>query len=224
MSKLIIVVCTKTGSIQDFVGRPIQKSLQLHHDQNNGDIDIKIFPNNTRGLSTVYNEVLKDPKNRGKIALFVHDDVELEDLFLLEKLIHSPYSITGVAGARSFNKKSQLAAWHLSAPREDYVGEAAHFNSGKVWTTVFGPTKSRALVLDGLFLSCKIDNLVDKEVYFDEDFNFHFYDIAFCLRANQKGVTCGVLPIRVVHHGLGDSMNSEEWKKSNELFKQKYCV
>lgn len=224
MNKLLVTVCTKANSIEEFVKRPIQKSLQLHHDQNKGDIDINIVPNNTTGLSTVYNTVLKDPKNKGKIALFVHDDVELEDLFLLEKLIHSPYAVTGVAGARSFKKNTALAAWHLAAPREDYVGEAAHIKDGKVWTTVFGPTKSRALTLDGVFLACRVDELAEKEAFFDEDFKFHFYDIAFCLNANKKNVTCGVLPIRIVHHGLGDSMNSQEWKDSNELFRKKYCV
>lgn len=223
MSKLIVTICTKAKSIEEFVKRPIQKSLQLHHDQNRGDIDINIIPNNTTGLPTVYNKVLKDPANKGKIALFVHDDVELEDLFLLEKLLNSPYSVTGVAGAKTFNKSVATAAWHLAAPRTDYVGEAGHTHNGNVWTTVFGPTKSRALTLDGVFLACRVDDLVAKEVFFDEDFNFHFYDITFCLNANKKNVTCGVLPIRIVHHGLGDSMNSEEWKKSNELFKQKYC-
>lgn len=223
MSKLLVTICTKANSIEEFVKRPIQKSLQLHHDQSKGDIDINIIPNNTTGLSTVYNNVLKDPKNRGKIALFVHDDVELEDLFLLEKLLHSPYTVTGVAGARTFNKNVPLAAWHLAAQKQDYVGEAAHIKDGKVWTTVFGPTTSRALTLDGVFLACKVDELVEKQAFFDEDFDFHFYDIAFCLNANKKSVTCGVLPIRIVHHGLGDSMNTPEWASANQKFKQKYC-
>jgi len=75
-----------------------------------------------------------------------------------------------------------------------------------------------------LFLAVKPNVLKEKGLEFDEDFGFHFYDIAFCLRANKKRVTCGVLPIRVVHHGLGDSMYSEDWKLTNIKFKEKYCI
>jgi hypothetical protein len=156
--------------------------------------------------------------------LFVHDDVVLEDLFLYEKLINSPYSITGLAGAKTFNKQSQYLAWHIASDKSNYVGEVAHCNKeNKIWTTCFGPTNSRAVTLDGLFLSCKVKDLNDKAVEFDNNFNFHFYDISFCLRANKQKITCGVLPIRVIHYGLGDSMLSEEWKISNERFRKEYC-
>jgi len=74
-----------------------------------------------------------------------------------------------------------------------------------------------------LFISCKVKDLVEKDLYFDEEFGFHFYDIAFCLRANEKKVTVGVLPINVVHHGLGDSMLTPEWEQANIKFKETYC-
>jgi GT2 family glycosyltransferase len=122
-----------------------------------------------------------------------------------------------------FNKDVPKLAWHLASPREQHVGEVAHCHEGKIWTTVFGPTKSRALTLDGLFLAVKPKVLREKGLEFDENFNFHFYDLAFCLRANQKRVTCGVLPIRVVHHGIGDSMLTEDWEQSNIKFRKAYC-
>ena len=222
--ELLIVTCTRSKTLEEFSSRPIYKSLMYHHDNNKGVVDILVLPNNTEGLPAVYNRVLKDIKNINKTVLFVHDDVELEDAFLTEKLLQSPYEITGLAGTKSFNKGSSQSAWHLSSPKTDYVGEVAHSHQGKVWTTVFGPTQSRALVLDGLFLSCKVKTLVEKNVFFDENFNFHFYDISFCLRANQNKVSCGVLPIRVIHHGLGDSMNTPEWVSANQIFKQNYCI
>jgi hypothetical protein len=220
MSKLLIVTCTKARTEIEFAGTPIFKSLKHHYEQG---ADMYVFKNNTESLASCYNKILKDPENLDKTVLFVHDDVELEDVFLIDKLLHSPYSITGLAGAKSFNKASDKAAWHICAPREDYVGEVAHCKDGKVWTTVFGPTKSRALVIDGLFIACKVKDLVDKDLCFDENFGFHFYDITFCLRANEKKVTCGVLPIRVVHHGLGDSMLTPEWEEANIRFKETYC-
>ena len=222
MSELLIVACTRSKTIEEFETRPLYRSL-MHHFEERYDVNFHLFKDNTRGLATCYNEILRDPENLNKTVLFVHDDVELEDTFLVDKLLASPYSITGLAGAKSFNKRSQKLAWHISAPKEDYVGEVAHNHDGKVWTTVFGPTKSRALVIDGLFIACKVKDLVKKDLYFDEEFDFHFYDIAFCLRANDKKVTCGVLPIRVVHHGIGDSMLTPQWEEANIKFGNTYC-
>lgn len=223
MSKLLIVTCTQARTEEEFQKLPIYPSLKKQYEANSPNVDFRVFRDNKKGLSECYNEVLRDPVNANKTVLFVHDDVVLEDLFLYEKLINSPYSITGLAGAKSFNKQSDKLAWHLSAPREDYVGEVSHISEDRVWTTVFGNTKSRALTIDGLFVACKVKDLIQKGLTFDEDFNFHFYDIAFCLRANQKQVTCGVLPIRAIHHGLGDSMLTSNWEESNVKFKQQYC-
>lgn len=218
-SKLLIVVCTPLGLYAEY---PVRKSLRaLEKDHR---VETKVFAENTRGLSTVYNEVLYDPENKNTTVLFVHDDVEIHDLFLVDKLLTSPYSITGVAGTKSHDKRSKNRAWHIASKREDYVGEAGHFHPSKgYWTTVFGPTNSRALVVDGLFIACKVNDVVNANLKFDETFQFHFYDIAFCLRANKQKVTCGVLPVCLYHHGLGDSMNTEEWRKSNELFLLQYA-
>jgi hypothetical protein len=223
MSNLLIVICTKAATNKEFEIRPIFHSLRKQYESNK-HIQFHIFKDNKRGLTECYNEILKDPVNLDKTVLFVHDDVVLEDLFLYEKLIDSPYSITGLAGAKTFNKASDKLAWHLAADRANYVGEVCHVNKEQgVWTTCFGPTKSRALTIDGLFISCKVKDLVEKELFFDEEFSFHFYDISFCMRAHEKKVTCGVLPIRVVHAGLGDSMLTPEWETQNQLFRKKYC-
>jgi hypothetical protein len=68
-----------------------------------------------------------------------------------------------------------------------------------------------------------VKDLIEKDLYFDERFDFHFYDLAFCMKANEKQVACGVLPIRVVHSGLGDSMLTKEWEEANNKFKEFYC-
>ena len=222
MSKLLIATCTKAKTDKEFEQRPIFQSLKKQY-ESNSSISFHLFKDNQRGLSDCYNDVLTDPANDDKTVLFVHDDVVLGDLFLYEKLIHSPYSITGLAGAKTFNTHSDKLAWHLSANRKDFVGEVAHYKDGNMWTTVFGPTNSRALVIDGLFIACKVNHLKEKGLTFDTNFNFHFYDLAFCLRANEKKITCGVLPIHVVHYGIGDSMLTQQWEEANIKFKQTYC-
>ena len=223
MKELLIVACTKQSNLDNVpLGKTVWKQKHMH-----GSVftDVEVIANNTKGLSQCYNKILRDDDivNNYSVVLFVHDDVELEDINLKDKLINSPYDVTGLAGAKMFNKDVPKLAWHLAAPREMQVGEVAHCHEGKVWTTVFGPTKSRALTLDGLFLAVKPKVLREKGLEFDKNFNFHFYDLAFCMRANQKRVTCGVLPIRVVHHGLGDSMLTEDWEQSNIKFRKAYC-
>jgi hypothetical protein len=223
MNKLLIVTCTKAKTDKEFEQRPIFQSFKKQY-ETNSNIEPYIFKDNQKGLSECYNEILKDPTHIDKTVLFVHDDVILEDLFLYEKLMNSPYSITGLAGTKSFNKKADKTAWHMCATaKEDFVGEVAHVRNNQIWTTVFGATQSRALIVDGLFIACKVKDLVQKDLYFSDQFSFHHYDMAFCLNANEKKVSVGVLPIRVIHYGLGDSMLTPQWEESNKKFKEIYC-
>jgi hypothetical protein len=223
MKKLLIVTCTKAQTDKEFEQRPIFQSLKKQY-ESNSDIEFFIFKDNKKGLPICYNEIIQAPENKDKMVLFVHDDVVLEDLFLYEKLMSSPYTITGLAGTKTFDKNKDKLAWNLASERNHFIGEVAHSSNSSVWTTVFGQTKSRALILDGLFLACKVSELVEKNLLFDTDFEFHFYDVAFCLSANEKQITCGVLPIRVIHFGLGDSLLTSQWENANLLFKQKYCL
>lgn len=221
--KLLIVTCTTAKNSDEFATKPLFQSLKKQCDFN-PNIDFHIFKDNKRGLPSCYNEILKDPQNFDKTVLFVHDDVVLDDIFLYEKLMSSPYSITGLAGTKSFNKKAEKMAWHLSSDsRQDYVGEVAHIREGKVWTTCFGPTSKLALIIDGLFIACKVQHLVEKDLFFLEDFQFHHYDMSFCLKAHEKKVSVGVQPIHVIHYGLGDSMLTPEWESSNQKFKEIFC-
>jgi hypothetical protein len=178
---------------------------------------------NKEGLPKVYNKFLTE-ENRIKRLIFVHDDVIIEDLFWKEKLTlaFEKYDIVGLAGSKKCDLSSPVTAWHMMCNREDLVGEVAHSHEKKIWTTIFGPTESRALILDGLFIAVDVKKLLDTNTKFDENFNFHHYDITFCLSANKNKLKMGVYPLRVVHFGLGDSMNSKEWSESSEKFKSLY--
>lgn len=180
-----------------------------------------IFENNT-GLPALYNSFINE-ENKDQRIVFVHDDVLIEDIFLEEKLdiAFEKYDIVGLAGSKKCDL-SKPPAWHLMSEREHHVGEVAHSHQKKIWTTVFGPTDSRALVLDGLFIAVNVQKLLETNTRFDENFDFHHYDITFCLKANQNKLKMGVYPIKVVHFGLGDSMNTPQWHQSAEKFKKLY--
>ncbi len=218
---IIIAVATRAVSANSFSERPIAKSLDKLISMHT-NVDVKLCTE-SEGLPKFYNSLITE-ENRDKILVFMHDDIIIEDLWFVDKLINSPYDISALAGSASFNpEKSQHLAWHLCAERNELRGEVAHIKDGKVWTSVFGPY-GRVLMMDGLFIACKCSTLLDKDVKFDEDFKYHFYDLSFSLRCHNAQVVCGVLPIRVVHFGLGDSMNSTEWSESNNKFREKYCT
>ena len=141
----------------------------------------EIVYENKKGLPEVYNSFIT-PENKIKRIIFLHDDVLIEDLFWEEKLniAFEKYDIVGLAGS----KKADLTrppAWHLMSDRQDHCGEVAHSHEKKVWTTCFGPTDSRVLVMDGLFIAVKVKKLLDTNTRFDQRFDFHHYDITFCL-------------------------------------------
>lgn len=187
------------------------------------DKDYTVICNNKEGLPKIYNQFIKESFQEKKL-IFVHDDVLIEDLFWQEKLTlaFEKYDIVGLAGSKKCNLTSPIMAWHMMCSREDMVGEVAHSKDKKFWTTIFGPTESRALILDGLFIAVNTKKLLETNTFFDESFTFHHYDISFCIRANQNKLKMGVFPLKVTHYGLGDSMNSETWKKSSDVFKQIY--
>lgn len=178
---------------------------------------------NKQGLPKLYNSFIKE-ENRDKRIIFIHHDVLIDDMLLLEKLeiAFNKYDIVGLAGSKKCNLNSPVPAWHLMCNREDMVGEVSHGKDQNYWTTVFGPTDSRALILDGLFIAVKTDKLLDTKTFFDENFDFHHYDISFCIKANANKLKMGVYPIKVTHFGLGDSMNSNAWQHSAEKFKSLY--
>ena len=183
-----------------------------------------VFFNNEEGLSKLYNTFITE-ENRGTCVVFVHHDVIIDDVFILEKLqmAFESFDVVGLAGSKQCNISSDITAWHLMSPRDAHVGEVAHSKDKQTWTTVFGPTPSRALLIDGVFIAVNVDKLLETNTRFDEEFEFHHYDLAFSLIANRNKVKIGVYPIRCTHFGLGDSMNSTNWHDSNVKFKKKYC-
>jgi hypothetical protein len=177
---------------------------------------------NKKGLPKLYNSFINETY-KDKRLIFVHDDVLIEDMFLEEKLdiAFEKFDIVGLAGSKKCDL-SKPPAWHLMSERNDHVGEVGHSHNKVSWTTCFGPTDSRALLLDGLFLAVRVDRLLETDTCFDENFNFHHYDITFCLNANKNKLKLGVSPIKVTHFGLGDSMNTPEWHRSAQTFKKHY--
>jgi len=233
MKQVHLVTATRSKTLEEFSQRPIASSIKIFCDKRYDilEFDFTVVKENTKGLPEVYNSFIQED-NKDKILLFVHDDVELQDLFLVEKLNESPWDITGLAGASQFSFQEKNL-WHICAPRESYSGSVSHpyaiqeNNQLKVdptrqITTYFGPWPQRCLVLDGLFLAVNVERALETGWRFDERHTFHHYDISSCLAANEKKLKMGTVPIYVTHYGLGDSYMTPEWDKSNEIFKKNW--
>lgn len=209
----------------------IQKHLIRRSDVIYIEFIISIFAENTKGLPELYNSVLLDDASMNRvddIIVFLHDDVEVHDIFFYDKLIiaHQKYDIVGLAGATTQRYDMDVpSVWHLSmAKPSDGRGIVNHYipyDGGYVNSVFFGPTPATVAVIDGLMISVKRSVLEDKKVSFDETFSFHHYDISFCARATACSISIGVWPIFVIHHGLGE-FNTDDWKKSDKLFKTTY--
>jgi len=234
MKQILLVTATKTKTLEEFKERPLAKSLQILSDiryPKDNLFDFEIVKDNSTGLPEIYNRYIIE-KNKNKIVLFVHDDVEIHDLNLVEKLNESPWDITGLAGGGTYEFKDKNL-WHICSKRETQSGCVSHplcwqennqlkVDYSRQVNTTFGPAPQRCLVLDGLFLAINIEKALETNWQFDERHKFHHYDIASCLLANEKKLKMGTYPIFVVHHGLGNSFMTPEWEESNKIFKDNW--
>ena len=162
--------------------------------------------------------------NKDRIVVFVHDDVDIQDFYLLEKLNQAmeDFDIVGLAGASNINLKSP-ALWHVMSDKKNWSGAVGHiFIDKSIAVSSFGPVPKRCLVIDGLFIAVNMEKLLQAKVKFDPQYDFHFYDLDFSLSANIKQLKIGTAPIWVVHAGLGDSFRSVEWQEAEKIFLNKW--
>jgi len=191
------------------------------------DILLTVVANNSRGLCEIMQEQMN--KTTSDILVFIHDDVELYDIRLKQKLLKAMqyFDIVGLAGAtkQTYNNEKP-SLWHRSTDRENLRGFVAHYfenmnNSGPAVTcSSFGKSPSAVAVIDGLFMAFNVSKCREKQFMFDKDFKFHHYDLKTCYDANKIGLKIGVWPILVVHHGLGE-FETPSWQQSDKIFKYK---
>lgn len=191
-------------------------------------IVLDIECDNKTGLSELYQEKLDSC--REDYILFIHDDLEIHDLFLFEKLIaaHNIYDIVGLAGATEQVYSSSVPpAWHLAQnspqnargivshyiPKNFSASQESHVNS-----VFFGPTPAEVVVIDGLFMSFKKSSIKKGYPLFDENYTFHFYDLQTCINAKEQNLKIGVYPIFCIHHGLGHFANDNTWIELSKKF------
>jgi GT2 family glycosyltransferase len=183
---------------------------------------------NKEGLSKNYNIFFNKEKQNYDSIVFLHDDVYVDDGYVIEKLqdAHNDFDIVGLAGGVN-PRITSPALWHLMCgglQSNNLRGAVPHYyGNKKIAMTSFGLTPARVAILDGLFLSVKTESVNKTDWCFNENYNFHHYDIASCLDANKKELRLGVYPIWCIHssHGLSD-INDKAFTESQKQFLQEY--
>jgi hypothetical protein len=222
--KTAFYTCTRKKEIADTFAF---KSLRRLSDK----IELFYDCDNTKGLSERYNEILKEHSKSFDNIVFLHDDVYVDDLYVVEKLekAHTVFDIVGLAGGIN-PKISKPALWHLMCGGfggGNLRGAVAHPTGNKandqIFMTSFGPTPSRVAILDGLFLSVSTKCYLEQSWKFNENYKFHHYDIASSIDANKAKLKLGVVPIWCIHSSPGlMSLEDKMFTDSQQKFVEEY--
>ena len=213
MTDILVVCCTRQ---KKETSRLYQSLTRL------GFSESCFVENNRAGLPASYNPFLEQYAGQDLILAFVHDDVEINDLFLREKLLNAAdnFAVSGLVGSShfAFQRDAEYFTWcdlpaeHLSGAVEQTVP------SGQSYWSSYGPVPHGCLVLDGLFLAVDMRRI--GPVRFDERFTFNWYDLDFCLSCHKADLVLGTTNI-YAHPSQGDAA-SMSCIRREELFWEKW--
>lgn len=209
-----VVSCTQCDE-NAFDKTPLGKSLIKHN------LPLKVFFNNENGMPMCYNKALHE--SNADYILFVHDDVFLNDVFLIEKLekAFNKFDVVGLAGSSNFSIERTPICWHNS-PKESWSGAVLHpmvdKHDDKFIMTTFGETPKQVVIVDGLFIAINRKKVIEANVRFNEAFDFHFYDTAFCIDATLAKLSIGTVPILCTHMSHGGGIKTPEYAQLQKKF------
>ena len=233
----VVLISSTRNSPEDFrKNSPLNKSLESLYNlyekfetKNFKEVfKYGIHYQNTDGLSKSYNSHIESYLNKftdTQHFIFVHDDVEIHDLFLIEKLTeyHKGYDVIGIAGSTEFLLNRPKLAWHISN-KNSWRGAVTHPTPEDpriLYCNTFGYCPSSVAVIDGLFISIT-KKALEAGLRFNENYEFDFYDTALCLDAYLKHLTVGVIPLNCVHYSHGRGIIKPEYDKVQEKFRKEY--
>lgn len=212
--KIRVIVATRATQADFFSHTATGRSLKRMATR---PIEVRIFSENTSGLPAVYNQAIRESINDPALLVFLHDDVHLLDYFIFERISNGleKFEIIGVAGnKRRLPKQPSWAfidtSFNWDSP-EFLSGIVAH---GKSFPpddlSIFGEPRQPVKLLDGVLLASKSETLIRSNLYFDEIFDFHFYDVDFCRQAEERGLICATWDLAIMHESAGN-FGSASW-------------
>jgi hypothetical protein len=213
--------------------------------------DLAVRLKNSEGLSKTYNRYLngelgafakfgpwETQPSANDIVVFLHDDVEMLGNNVeteLNRWADEGFAILGLAGASELSEIKAPAVWQKIAKPGAFSGVSIFHNSyrdkdgtkqynnpDQPFPAKFGDLKE-VLLLDGLFLAVVRERTDPVGWRFDEDFDFHFYDLASTIKACSLGLRLRTVFIPVVHWSIGLSdPNDPVFRKNEAKFLAKF--
>lgn len=225
-TKPIRLVCATRCAQESFLSdTALGRSLAAHRYAN--PPELLLFDKNSTGLSALYNTAIEQAASSPAILVFVHDDVSISDYFWMDRIREAlaRFDVVGLAG--NTRRLPRQPAWAFAT--SDFKWDSPEFLSGSVGhgkgfpceVSHFGPAGVECKLLDGLMLIADSERLIESGTRFDEQFDFHLYDMDFCRQAEAKGLRMGTWPLSVVHES-GGAFNSPSWRAGYERYLRKY--
>lgn len=222
-----IISATRMTEQEFWQQSALGRSLQQHMQQST-NIRANVAFNNTCGLSTIFNNAIAQASDDA-VLVFVHDDVWLDETDLANVVIAGleKYSVIGVAGTR--RRVANQPAWAFIDTnftwdqKQNLSGRVGHGQNAFGEVSEYGDVPAQCELLDGVFLAAKKSILVQHQVHFDTQFDFHFYDLDFCRTATKAGLTLGTWPVKLTHQSAG-AFGSEAWQKQYANYLNKWEI
>lgn len=228
--KIRFVSATRLSREVFFATAPLGRSLPVYRTfPKRQVIELRLFSNNTEGLSSIYNTAIEEAKADPAILIFIHDDVYLSDYYWAEHLHEAlgHFDLVGLAGNR--RRVPRQASWMYlddQFTRDNYDNLSGVLGHGDPFPnlrqlSVYGEPGQEVKLLDGVMLAVRSQSLIARELRFDPQFKFHFYDMDFCRQAEMKGIRMGTWAISVVHASAG-KLGVVGWRASYRDYLTKY--
>jgi len=191
-------------------------------------LEVNLFPNNTKGLSEIYNLAIDKFKDESCIFVFAHDDLLILDFYWIQSILNglNHFSIVGVAGNKrrvplqpSWAFIDEKFTWDGPDNLSGMIGHGKTFPPADL--SIFGPPFQEVKLLDGVIVAAFSDTLKKNHMRFDEKFKFHFYDMDFCRQAEIRGLTMGTIPLSLIHES-GGNFGSDAWQESYKDYIHKW--
>lgn len=223
--KIKLVVATRESESNFFSRTATGRSLALNKPSN---LELRLFANNSQGLPLVYNRVIKECKLDPATIVFAHDDLHILDYFWCSRLKQglTKFDVIGLAGnKRRVPKQPSWAfvdtkfTWDTHENLSGVVGHGKSFPPSNL--SIFGPPRQQVKLLDGLLLATESETLLRNDLFFDEIYDFHFYDLDFCRQVEEKGLSCGTWDLSLIHES-GGSFGSQGWRSAYDRYLEKW--
>lgn len=223
--RIKIVVATRESEDRFFTHTALGQSLSYSMPTY---VDVRLFSENTLGLPLLYNAAIEECRDEPAILVFVHDDLYLLDYFWSSRLLDAleQFDIVGLAG--NTRRLPRQPSWCFSSDAFQWddvqylSGVLAHGDKLPAERLgIYGEPRRRVKLLDGVLICASSQTLIDHDLYFDEQFEFHFYDMDFSRQSELKGLNCGVWDIASQHRSSGAFLN-EKWTGAYDKYLKKW--